>query len=239
VSRPASWPASHLDISGARPAPEYLAMHGMLHCSAGYAAARAGDRDRANDLLTGAEATVRRLADNPDRARALTANIVSHRVSAATCSATLAAVATASGVVLDTDVASLSFRGRPTRLCSSGMVRSKLRRPVFTCTSGRPGGCGECAGQRGGGVALDDDHGGLIGSQAPVQCRDHVTELCFASLVAVASGCEVLELDAEGGDWMTRVSGLSRLMIGASLISSARVPARRPVVPGCRVGIVR
>ena len=98
---------------------------------------------------------------------------------------------------------------------------------------------GECAGQRGGGVALDDDHGGLVGSQAPVQCRDHVTELCFASLVAVASGCEVLELDAEGGDWMTRVSGLSRLMIGASLISSARVPARRPVVPGCRVGIVR
>jgi hypothetical protein len=58
-------------------------MHGMLHCSAGYAAARAGDRDRANDLLTEAEATVRRLADNPDRARALTANIVSHRVSAA------------------------------------------------------------------------------------------------------------------------------------------------------------
>ena len=83
MSRPASWPASHLDISGARPAPEHLAMHGMLHCSAGYAAARAGDRDRANDLLTGAEATVRRLADNPDRAQALTANIVSHRVSAA------------------------------------------------------------------------------------------------------------------------------------------------------------
>ena len=98
---------------------------------------------------------------------------------------------------------------------------------------------GECAGQRGGGVALDDDHGGRVGSQAPVQCRDHVTELCSASLVAVASGCEVLELDAEGGGWMTRVSGLSRLMIGASLISSARVPARRPVVPGCRVGIVR
>jgi hypothetical protein len=79
----ASWPASHLDISGARPAPEHLAMHGMPHCSAGYAAARAGDRDRANDLLTVAEATVRWLVDNPDRARALTANIVSHRVSAA------------------------------------------------------------------------------------------------------------------------------------------------------------
>src|SRR6185312_5079735 len=55
----------------------------MLHCSAGYAAARAGDRDRANDLLTEAEATAQRLAEDRDRHQALTANIISHRVSAA------------------------------------------------------------------------------------------------------------------------------------------------------------
>lgn len=77
--------ASHLDVSGARPAPEHLAMYGMLHCSAGYAAARAGDRNRANDLLTEAEAeaTARRLVDDRGRHQALTANIVSHQVSAA------------------------------------------------------------------------------------------------------------------------------------------------------------
>ncbi len=75
--------ASHLDLSGTRPAPEHLAMYGMLHCSAGYAAARAGDRDRANELLAEAEATATRLADDRARQQALTANIVSHRVSAA------------------------------------------------------------------------------------------------------------------------------------------------------------
>lgn len=75
--------ASHLDVSGARPALEHLAMYGMLHCSAGYAAARAGDRDRANDLLAEAEATAARLAGDRGRQQALTANIVSHRVSAA------------------------------------------------------------------------------------------------------------------------------------------------------------
>jgi hypothetical protein len=75
--------ASHLDLSGTRPAPEHLAMYGMLHCSAGYAAARAGDRDRAKELLTEAEATAARLADDRVRRQALTANIVSHRVSAA------------------------------------------------------------------------------------------------------------------------------------------------------------
>ena len=75
--------ASHLDISGARPAPEHLAMYGMLHCSAGYAAARAGDRDRANDLLAEAETTAARLAGDRGQQQALTANIVSHRVSAA------------------------------------------------------------------------------------------------------------------------------------------------------------
>ncbi|MGH3594186.1 MAG: helix-turn-helix domain-containing protein, partial [Pseudonocardiaceae bacterium] len=66
-----------------RPAPEHLAMYGMLHCSAGYAAARAGDRDRANELLTEADVTAGRLTDDRGRQQALTANIVSHRVSAA------------------------------------------------------------------------------------------------------------------------------------------------------------
>jgi transcriptional regulator with XRE-family HTH domain len=79
--------ASHLDISGTRPAPEHLAMYGMLHCSDGYAAARASDRDRdrdrANELLAEAEATATRLADDRARQQALTANVVSHRVSAA------------------------------------------------------------------------------------------------------------------------------------------------------------
>ncbi|MGH3623480.1 MAG: helix-turn-helix domain-containing protein, partial [Sciscionella sp.] len=75
--------ADYLDVHSPRPAPEHLAMYGMLHCSAGYAAARAGDRDRANDLLTEAEATTARLTDDPDRHRALTANVVSHRVSVA------------------------------------------------------------------------------------------------------------------------------------------------------------
>ncbi|MGH3825867.1 MAG: helix-turn-helix domain-containing protein [Pseudonocardiaceae bacterium] len=75
--------AHHLDLSGARPAPEHLAMYGMLHCSAGYAAARAGDRDRANELLTDAQATAARLAHDRGRQQELTANIVSHRVSAA------------------------------------------------------------------------------------------------------------------------------------------------------------
>jgi hypothetical protein len=75
--------ASHLDLSGARPAPEHLVMYGMLHCSAGYAAARAGDRDRANDLLAEAETTAARLTGDRGRQQALTANVVSHRISAA------------------------------------------------------------------------------------------------------------------------------------------------------------
>lgn len=74
--------ASHLNVSGARPVPEHLAMYGMLHCSASYAAARAGDRDRANDLLAEA-ATTGRLGGDRERQQALAANVVSHRVSAA------------------------------------------------------------------------------------------------------------------------------------------------------------
>jgi transcriptional regulator with XRE-family HTH domain len=75
--------ADHLDTRGAQPAPEHLAMYGMLHLSAAYAAARAGDRDRAHDLLTEADTTATRLADHPEHHRALVANLVSHRVSAA------------------------------------------------------------------------------------------------------------------------------------------------------------
>jgi hypothetical protein len=58
-------------------------MYGTLHLSAAHAAARAGDRERAGDLLAEAEATANRLADDPDRHRALVANLVSHKVSAA------------------------------------------------------------------------------------------------------------------------------------------------------------
>jgi hypothetical protein len=58
-------------------------MYGMLHPSAGYAAARAGDRDRANDLLAEAATTATRLDADPARQRALTANVISHKVSAA------------------------------------------------------------------------------------------------------------------------------------------------------------
>jgi hypothetical protein len=75
--------ASHLDITGPRPAPEHLAMYGTLHLSAAYAAARAGDRERANDLLAEADTTTSRLTDSPDCYCALAANLVSHKVSAA------------------------------------------------------------------------------------------------------------------------------------------------------------
>ncbi|MDQ3153212.1 MAG: helix-turn-helix domain-containing protein [Actinomycetota bacterium] len=75
--------AGHLDVQTARPDPRHLQMYGTLLCSAGYAAARAGNRDRANDLLTEADTTVRRLTDAPESQKALAANVVSHRVSAA------------------------------------------------------------------------------------------------------------------------------------------------------------
>jgi transcriptional regulator with XRE-family HTH domain len=71
----------HLTVTGADPSPAHLAMHGMLYCSASYAAARAGDRDRAAELLDDAAATARQLVGDPFRHKALTANIVSHRVS--------------------------------------------------------------------------------------------------------------------------------------------------------------
>lgn len=75
--------ASHLDVATAQPDPRHLHMYGTLLCSAGYAAARAGDRDRSSDLLNEAGTTANRLAAAPKAQRALTANMVSHRVSAA------------------------------------------------------------------------------------------------------------------------------------------------------------
>lgn len=73
--------ASGLDVSGRH--PEHLAMYGTLYLSAAYAAARAGDRERADDLLAEAEVTAGRMAGDDERQRALVANLVSHRVSAA------------------------------------------------------------------------------------------------------------------------------------------------------------
>lgn len=75
--------ADQLEVRGPRPAPAHLAMYGTLYLSAAYAAARAGDRERAADLLTEANATARRLVDDPHRHRSLVANLVSHQVSAA------------------------------------------------------------------------------------------------------------------------------------------------------------
>lgn len=73
----------HLDLHQRTIPTAHLAMSGMLHCSASYAAAMAGDRDRANELLTEACAAAKRLDGAPTQQHALRANIVSHRVSAA------------------------------------------------------------------------------------------------------------------------------------------------------------
>lgn len=75
--------AEHLHTSSTHPPPQHLAMCGTLYCSAGYAAARAGDRDRAEELLTEAQHTAQRLDSDPTEQRTLAANTVSHRVSAA------------------------------------------------------------------------------------------------------------------------------------------------------------
>lgn len=74
--------AEQLRIGGADPDPRHLAFHGVLLCSAGYAAARGGDSDRATDLLDEADATAERLSAHPGQRAALSANVVSHRVSA-------------------------------------------------------------------------------------------------------------------------------------------------------------
>lgn len=75
--------ASHLKITGPRPSPQHLTMYGTLHLSAAYAAARAGNRHRAHDLLAEAETVSHRLADDAPRQEALLTNLVSHKVSAA------------------------------------------------------------------------------------------------------------------------------------------------------------
>jgi hypothetical protein len=74
--------ADQLDLSGKTPDPQHLALYGVLMCSAGYAAARAGDHDRATDLLNEAGTAASRLGDHPAQQQALAANVVSHRVSA-------------------------------------------------------------------------------------------------------------------------------------------------------------
>ncbi|MGH3451120.1 MAG: helix-turn-helix domain-containing protein, partial [Haloechinothrix sp.] len=75
--------ADQLDVTSRTAEPEALSLHGVLMCSAGYAAARAGDRDRAADLLGEAQSTTERLGEHPVRQRALAANVISHQVSAA------------------------------------------------------------------------------------------------------------------------------------------------------------
>ncbi len=73
--------AHYLDISCAQPDPEHLVMHGILHCTASYAAAQAGDRDRTNDLLAEATAAADRLAEGSTGHRTLLANLISYRIS--------------------------------------------------------------------------------------------------------------------------------------------------------------
>ncbi|HJP79569.1 MAG TPA: helix-turn-helix transcriptional regulator [Pseudonocardiaceae bacterium] len=73
--------AQHLQ-SVPRPDFERLAMVGVLYCSAGYAAARAGDRERTHELLDEAARVTQRLENHHEKHQALTANVVSHRVSA-------------------------------------------------------------------------------------------------------------------------------------------------------------
>jgi transcriptional regulator with XRE-family HTH domain len=74
--------AEHLDLHGRQPSTAHLARYGLLMCSAGYARARAGDRDQALDLLGEADATAGRLDRHPSCQQALRSNVLSHRVSA-------------------------------------------------------------------------------------------------------------------------------------------------------------
>lgn len=71
--------AAQLDPYRPHAATAHLARYGLLMCSASYACARAGDRDRAIELLN--EATATRLDHDPLRQHALEANVLSHRVS--------------------------------------------------------------------------------------------------------------------------------------------------------------
>ncbi|WP_018684172.1 helix-turn-helix domain-containing protein [Actinokineospora enzanensis] len=69
--------AAHLDPAGH---PDHALMHGMLHCTASYAAAQAGDRDRSHELLADAAAAVTHLAENSPHQRTLLGNLVSYRI---------------------------------------------------------------------------------------------------------------------------------------------------------------
>lgn len=75
--------ADQLDISGTRPNAEHLAMFGILQCTGSYAAAQAGDRERANELLARAAAAAGELPERGTAQRTLLANLISYRVSAA------------------------------------------------------------------------------------------------------------------------------------------------------------
>ncbi|GAA2986574.1 integrase core domain-containing protein [Actinokineospora diospyrosa] len=55
-------------------------MFGMLHCTASYAAAQAGDRDRSRELLADAATAATRLAEGSLRQRTLLGNIISYRI---------------------------------------------------------------------------------------------------------------------------------------------------------------
>jgi tetratricopeptide (TPR) repeat protein len=74
--------ADELTVGTTQPPVQHLALQGLLFCSASYACARSGDRDRAVDLLHDADAVAARLDGYPVQQHALTANILSHRVSA-------------------------------------------------------------------------------------------------------------------------------------------------------------
>nr|WP_233157950.1 helix-turn-helix transcriptional regulator [Actinokineospora bangkokensis] len=74
--------ADHLDVRTRAPHQGHLALHGLLMCSAGYAAARAGDRHRAVELLDEAHSTTARLTPQTPAHAELAANVLSHRVSA-------------------------------------------------------------------------------------------------------------------------------------------------------------
>jgi transcriptional regulator with XRE-family HTH domain len=73
--------ADRLDLSGPDLDSRQLLLHGVLMCTAGYGAARAGNRELAHDLLTEATTTVDRL-DHPKLQQRLRANVTSHQISA-------------------------------------------------------------------------------------------------------------------------------------------------------------
>ncbi|MGH3681146.1 MAG: hypothetical protein ACRDT2_13000 [Natronosporangium sp.] len=77
--------AEQLPVSRPDATTEHLSLYGMLQCNAAYAAAQAGDRSRANELLDHADQAAARLGG--DHNAYWTAfgptNVISHRISAA------------------------------------------------------------------------------------------------------------------------------------------------------------